>query len=140
MKTAIYKNRYNEDVEFTLDEEQLTVTMKGYSNQFIRFSHANNYSEAYLKYTLDCAEKGKEIMSEAEFEKKAEDEYSFFVKYSKYVKPSDRVSMVDPPGGPYVQLDSNLAYYLGMDAIISVKKINLLKGEVLFDVEINKNL
>ena len=135
--TKEYKNRYNDVIVFSLDTLDNKVYMRGHSSDYMRYGLANEYTEAYLKYVLDGGSSHCKLMGEEEFVSKMENDNTFFNKYAKLIRSSDKISMVDPSGGPYIELESNLAYYLGLESKITVKKITIEEDEIIFDVEIN---
>lgn len=130
-----YSNRYKDKIVFSLDEDK--VYMRGQPMDYMRYGLSNDYTEAYLKYLLDNKDRQDDVMSEKSFEIKMEEDVEFFKKYSKFVKSSEEISMVDPSGGPYIQLGSNLAYYFKVKGNIIVKKIDIDEEEVSFEVDVN---
>jgi hypothetical protein len=130
-----YSNRYKDKIVFSLDEDK--VYMRGQPMDYMRYGLSNDYTEAYLKYLLDNKDRQDDVMSEKSFEIKMEEDVEFFKKYSKFVKSSEEISMVDPSGGPYIQLGSNLAYYFKVRGNIIVKKIDIDEEEVSFEVDVN---
>lgn len=135
--TAEYKNRYNDVIVFHLDSKTKKVYMRGHVPEYMRYALANEYIESYLKYVLDCGSSKEHVMTQESFEDKMENDRDFFNKYSKLIRSSDKISMIDPSGGPYIELESNLAYYLGIKAKVIVKDIELSEDEVIFNVEIS---
>jgi hypothetical protein len=130
-----YSNRYKDKIVFSLDEDK--VYMRGQPMDYMRYGLSNDYTEAYLKYLLDNKDRQDDVMSEKSFEIKMEEDVEFFKKYSKFIKSSEEISMVDPSGGPYIQLGSNLAYYFKVKGNIIVKKIDIDEEEVSFEVDVN---
>jgi hypothetical protein len=130
-----YSNRYKDKIVFSLDEDK--VYMRGQPMDYMRYGLSNDYTEAYLKYLLDNKDRQDDVMSEKSFEIKMEEDVEFFKKYSKFIKSSEEISMVDPSGGPYIQLGSNLAYYFKVRGNIIVKKIDIDEEEVSFEVDVN---
>ena len=130
-----YSNRYKDKIVFSLDEDK--VYMRGQPMDYMRYGLSNYYTEAYLKYLLDNKDRQDDVMSEKSFEIKMEEDVEFFKKYSKFIKSSEEISMVDPSGGPYIQLGSNLAYYFKVRGNIIVKKIDIDEEEVSFEVDVN---
>ncbi len=130
-----YSNRYKDKIVFSLDEDK--VYMRGQPMDYMRYGLSNDYTEAYLKYLLDNKDRQDDVMSEKSFEIKMEEDVEFFKKYSKFIKSSEEICMVDPSGGPYIQLGSNLAYYFKVKGNIIVKKIEIDEEEVSFDVDVN---
>jgi hypothetical protein len=130
-----YSNRYKDKIVFSLDEDK--VYMRGQPMDYMRYGLSNDYTEAYLKYLLDNKDRQDDVMSEKSFEIKMEEDVEFFKKYSKFTKSSEEIYMVDPSGGPYIQLGSNLAYYFKVKGNIIVKKIDIDEEEVSFEVDVN---
>lgn len=130
-----YSNRYKDKIVFSLDEDK--VYMRGQPMDYMRYGLSNDYTEAYLKYLLDNKDRQDDVMSEKSFEIKMEEDVEFFKKYTNFIKSSKEICMVDPSGGPYIQLGSNLAYYFKIKGNIIVKKIEIDEEEVSFDVDVN---
>lgn len=127
------RNRYNDVIRF--EKEDNTVKMTGMFEMGMRYGFANDYDTAYIVYMTNDSEKDKGLTRE-EFDRKMEVEYDFFNRYSKHVKTKDDViEFVDPSGGPYIALGSNLAYYFQCEDNMIVNKINIKDNEVTFTID-----
>ena len=130
MKTSIYSNRYRDQIKFEqLSEDEIKMT--GYSNHF-RVSYPNLYAEAYSAYLEDCkkieepdydmlvddpAQNRVRELTLKEFKKAVHDyrpeiRENPLAKYQPLIKSDmTRVYMVDPSGGPYLQIGSDIGIY-----------------------------
>lgn len=127
------RNRYNDIIRF--EKEGTTVKMTGMLDMGMRYGFANDYDTAYIVYMTNESEKDKELTRD-EFDRKMEVDYDFFNRYSKHVKSKDDViEFVDPSGGPYISLGSNLAYYFQCEDNMIVNKINIKDNEVTFTID-----
>ena len=129
---VIYSNRYNDKIKFNQIDDK-TVEMTGYNPNWLRMSYANDFSEAYEIYCMgnDNPLSFIEFVSEVE---KSED----FEFYRKHIKSDfNLIDMVDPSGGPYIELNSNLKIYFkdSIDRIISDIKVETEK--IIFTLEDN---
>jgi len=109
-----YKNRYGDEFTFTLQEDG-NVLWEG-KFEYIRIGYPNDYTKAYNQYLHDNKE-NKGTMSFNEFKEKVHeynDETNQYV-YDKYVRMvesiKDKISMVDPSGGPYIAVGSSLSSF-----------------------------
>lgn len=127
------RNRYNDVIRF--EKEDNTVKMTGMFEMGMRYGFANDYDTAYIVYMTNDSEKDKGLTRE-EFDRKMEVEYDFFNRYSKHVKSKDDViEFVDPSGGPYIALGSNLAYYFQCEDNMIVNKIDVNEKEIIFSID-----
>jgi hypothetical protein len=143
---AIYHNRYKDKITF--DHKGKTVTMSGYSPYF-RYSWPNVYDTAYEKYVesavVDAKLEGNQILTQEEFEKalyvrKDEDEYGYNALYKlfgKYIYSNkDVIDMVDPSGGPYLSVGTNLKEFFGKDyEDLIIESIKLGKSNIKFKIK-----
>jgi hypothetical protein len=110
MKTT-YKNRYGDEFTFTLQKDG-NILWEG-NFEYVRIGMPNDYREAYNQYLHDNKH-NKDTMSFNEFTKEVhswDDETHKYIydKYLKLVKSvPDKISMVDPSGGPYITLGMDL--------------------------------
>jgi hypothetical protein len=140
---ATYNNRYGDDIVFT-EVNKTTVEMTGYNPQWIRYGYPNDYSEAYEIYKLKCKsleevdydylvddpnENCTRIMSYVEFVSVMEDKIHDkkdhpFKALWKFVKSdTNHIDMVDPSGGPYINVGMNLGRYFNDNTIREVQEI-----------------
>jgi hypothetical protein len=143
---AIYYNRYKDKITF--DHKGKTVTMSGYS-PYYRYSWPNVYDIAYEKYVesavVDAKLEGNQIMTQEEFEKalyvrKDEESYGYnalYILFGKYIYSNkDVIEMVDPSGGPYLSLGTNLKTFFGKDyEDLIVESIELGKRKIKFKIK-----
>lgn len=102
-----YKNRYNDIFTFTLQEDG-NIFWDG-KFEWCRFGMPNDYTNAYNQY-LNDNKHNKDAMSFNQFKEEVhrwDDETNQYV-YDKYVRLvksiPDKISMVDPSGGPFVSV------------------------------------
>lgn len=151
MKTAPYKNRYGDIITFVETDEN-TVEMSGYNPQWIRGSWANDYSDAYGLYLNQC-----NTLEEPDYDYLIEDNdenrlrpmtYQEFAntihsneKYQHYLSliKSDktRYEMVDPSGGPYISVGSDLNEFFGDDKKRIVEDIQFKQDKIIFTISNN---
>lgn len=143
---AIYYNRYNDKITF--DHKGKTVTMTGYS-PFFRYGWPNKYDLAYSRYLasayIDANLEHDQILTEEEFEKALyldKDETGWhnnalYKLFGQYIySDKDTIDMVDPSGGPYLTVGTNLKEFFGrgyQDLIIESIKIG--KNNIKFKVK-----
>ena len=143
---AIYYNRYKDKITF--DRKGKTVTMSGYSPYF-RYSWPNVYDTAYEKYVesavVDAKLEGTQILTQEEFvealhARKDEDEYGYNALYKlfgKYIYSNkDIIEMVDPSGGPYLSVGTNLKEFFGREyEDLIIESIKIGKKNIKFKVK-----
>jgi hypothetical protein len=142
---AIYYNRYKDKITF--DHKGKTVTMSGYSPYF-RYGFPNVYDKAYEKYVesaiVDAKLESNQILTREEFEKvlfvtKDEDSYesnALYKLFGKYIySDKDTIDMVDPSGGPYLTVGTNLKSFFGKDyENLIIESIEIGKSKIKFKV------
>lgn len=114
MKT-IYKNRYEDEYVFTEDKDG-NVLWEGSFN-FCRFLCPNVYTEAYEKYKSDGGDISLKDF-EVEVHRVVLDENGKYKEMSPISKKYGHmvysdindISMIDPSGGPYISIDTDLKY------------------------------
>jgi hypothetical protein len=140
---ATYNNRYGDNIVFT-EVNNTTVEMTGYNPEWIRYGYPNDYSEAYEMYKLKCKslvevdydylvddpnENCTRIMSFPEFvytmEEKFHDrkENPFKALWKFVVSDMNHIDMVDPSGGPYINVGMNLGRYFDDNTPREVQEI-----------------
>ena len=143
---AIYHNRYNDKITF--DHKGKTVTMTGYGPYF-RYGFPNVYDMAYEKYVesahVDAKLEGNQILTQEEFEKilfvtKDEDKYesnALYTLFGKYIySDRDTIDMVDPSGGPYLTVGTNLRMFFGKDyEDLIIETIEIGKKNIKFKIK-----
>jgi len=143
---AIYHNRYNDKITF--DHKGKTVTMSGYSPYF-RYSWPNKYDVAYDKYlesaVVDAKLLSTQMLTQEEFEKalyidKGDDsnwhKNALYQLFGKYIySDKDTIDMVDPSGGPYLTIGTNLKSFFGKDYDnLIIESIEIGKSKIKFKV------
>jgi len=113
MKTT-YKNRYGDIFTFTLQDDG-NVLWEG-NFKYCRFGMPNDYTKAYNQYVND----NKHVQSLMSFNQfkdvvhEYDDETHQYI-YDKYVRMvesiKDKISMVDPSGGPYISVGMPLSSF-----------------------------
>jgi hypothetical protein len=109
-----YKNRYGDIFTFTLQEDS-NVLWDG-NFKYCRFGMPNDYTKAYNQYVND----NKHVQSLMSFNQfkdvvhEYDDETHQYV-YDKYVRMvesiKDKISMIDPSGGPYISVGMPLSSF-----------------------------
>jgi hypothetical protein len=143
---AIYYNRYKDKITF--DHKGKTVTMSGYSPYF-RYSWPNKYDVAYTRYLasayLDAKLEQSQMLTLEEFEKalyidKGDDsnwhKNALYQLFGKYIySDKDTIDMVDPSGGPYLTVGTNLKSFFGKDyENLIIESIEISKSKIKFKV------
>jgi len=113
MKTT-YKNRYGDIFTFTLQDDG-NVLWDG-NFKYCRFGMPNDYTKAYNQYVND----NKHVQSLMSFNQfkdvvhEYDDETHQYI-YDKYVRMvesiKDKISMIDPSGGPYISVGMPLSSF-----------------------------
>ena len=143
---AIYHNRYKDKITF--DHKGKTVTMSGYTPYF-RYGYPNVYDKAYEKYVesahVDAKLESNQILTREEFEKvlfvtKDEDSYesnALYKLFGKYIySDMNTIDMVDPSGGPYLTVGTNLKEFFGRDyEDLIIRSIKIGKSKITFKVK-----
>ena len=141
-----YHNRYRDKITF--DHKGKTVTMSGYS-PYYRYGWPNVYNTAYEKYVesavVDAELQDSQIMTQEEFEKalyvdKDDTGWHYNALYQlfgKYIySDKDTIDMVDPSGGPYLTVGTNLGTFFGKDyEDLVIESIKLGKKNIKFKVK-----
>ena len=110
-KTTSYINRYGDNIVFEEINEN-TIFMYGFNPEWMRYGYPNDYSEAYEVYCLG----NQNPMTYQEFVFEVEHNFhstnSPYEPFYKFIK-SDKscIDMVDPSGGPYIQIGTNIGLY-----------------------------
>lgn len=127
MNSVHYQNRYGDDITFT-QVSDTEILMSGHNPEWLRAGWPNDYSDAYGIYLNQCRlleEPDYDYliddpntntcrpMTYQEFANEVEtnDHYRHYLKHSKSDKT--RISMVDPSGGPYIELGTDIGRYFG---------------------------
>lgn len=130
MKSTQYYNRYNDCITFA--HENNTVTMTGHNREWLRYGYANDYSQAYELYLLQCKHLQIQGMTYQEFahEVMTNDDY---IPYLKHVtSDTDNIDTVDPSGGPYLQVGTNLKMFFNDQTDRVIQHITINNDKVIF--------
>jgi hypothetical protein len=109
-----YKNRYGDIFTFTLQDDG-NVLWEG-NFKYCRFGMPNDYTKAYNQYVND----NKHVQSLMSFNQfkdvvhEYDDETHQYIydKYNRMVESiKDKISMVDPSGGPYISVGMPLSSF-----------------------------
>lgn len=131
MKTT-YQNRYGDNIVFEkLDDK--TVKMSGHNHEWLRCGYPNVYEDAYTAYCKDI----EEPMSLEQFKEKIHNpKFELLKKYQSLVySDTSTYDMVDPSGGPYLSVGTNLKYYFGVKENMIIKSITFDKNEIIFQLK-----
>jgi hypothetical protein len=143
---AIYYNRYKDKITF--DHKGKIVTMSGYTPYF-RYGYPNVYDKAYEKYVesahVDAKLESNQILTREEFEKvlfvtKDEDSYesnALYKLFGKYIySDMNTIDMIDPSGGPYLTIGTNLKEFFGRDyKDLIIRSIKIGKSKTTFKIK-----
>lgn len=149
---ATYTNRYKDKIIFTEISED-TVEMTGFNNEWCRYGYENDYSEAYEKYVETCnllkepdynyliddpSSNKVRVMTLIEFIEALKNNESYY-HFHKLVKSNkSKYDMVDPSGGPYINLGTDLKFFFKDGKTRIVKNIEPKNEKIIFTVSNNK--
>ena len=144
---AIYHNRYRTKITFNHTKNQVVMSGKGLT-EFMRYGWPNVYTKAYEKYVesarVDIRLKENQILTEEEFKEvlfntKDEDvhESNALLKlFGKYIYSDMKtIDMIDPSGGPYITVGSNLRSFFGDKIDRVVEKIKIGEDKITFTIK-----
>lgn len=146
MKNTSYQNRYGDNIIFT-ERPDGKIEMTGYNPEWMRFGYANDYTEAYQVYLNQCNaltepdyfyliednnENKLRPMTFQEFATEVEtnEEYRPYLKLTK--SDPEVFCMVDPSGGPYIALGSDVGRYFEDGVSRFVVEIDIAKTKIIF--------
>jgi hypothetical protein len=144
---ATYYNRYRTKITFEHTKNQVVMSGKGLT-EFMRYGFPNVYTDAYTKYVesavIDAKLESNQVLTEEEFKEilfvqKDEDSFesnALLKMFGKYIY-SDRetIDMVDPSGGPYLTVGSNLKSFFGDKTDRIVEKIKVGEDKITFKLK-----
>ena len=106
---AVYFNRYKDKITFEHINNE--VIMEG--GNWFRYGLENDYDKAYEAYVADGGTESIEVFEKLvhQYDDEAKSYTELAKKYMSLVTSSDRISMVDPSGGPYISLGMNLKQF-----------------------------
>jgi hypothetical protein len=129
--TTAYKNRYGDIFTFELQEDG-NILWSG-EFKYCRFGMPNDYTRAYEEYCKDYSH-SQSLMPLTQF-KSAVHEYDdethqyFYDKYVRMVDSlKDKISMIDPSGGPYISTGMDMGSF-----------DEAFKGMTVDDFKVHKN-
>ena len=153
MKTS-YINRYGDNIIFEQVDDS-TVHMSGFNMEWMRAAYNNDYSEAYEMYknycfTLedpdytylveDVNENKIRIMHYPEFvdamDHAIHDKNHSFNKLWAFVTTDySSIYMIDPAGGPYITVGTNLGLYFNDKKPRIIENISIKENKVIFNIK-----
>ncbi len=158
---ATYHNRYGDNIVFEEINDK-TIEMTGY-DQHYRVGYANDYSEAYEIYCMECKaltepdmnllvenvnENDLRPMTYQEFVQHMEDTIHlpsdsktepYHHYWKSHVKTDyDRYWMVDPSGGPYIAIGTDVGRYFDDSIQRRVMNIAIEKNKFILTVKKQK--
>ena len=112
-----YKNRYDDEFTFTLDDEG-NILWEG-NFEFCRIGFPNDYSKAYAEYLKDGGdmemEEFQNVVHQYDEDKK---QYVLGSKYISMVESiKDQIDMIDPSGGPYITRGTSMNRF-GLEGVV----------------------
>ena len=131
MKTT-YQNRYGDNIVFEKLNDK-TVKRSGHNHEWIRCGYPNVYDDAYAAYCKDI----EEPMSLEQFKEKIHNsKFELLKKYQSLIySDTSTYDMVDPSGGPYLSVGTNLKYYFETKENMVIKSITFDKNEIIFQLK-----
>ena len=145
---AKYTNRYKDQIIFN-DISESQVEMSGFNNQWCRFGWENDYTEAYDYYMQICnsskepdfdlliddpKENSTRVMTLDEFIDALKNNEKFYPYYKMVKSDKNKYYMVDPSGGPYISLGSDLRLFFKDGKKRIVNHIEPLHDKIIFTV------
>lgn len=142
MAECIFINRYR--VKFTFkDVDETTVLMSSDDKDafsYMRYGFPNDYTAAYSKY-LEDIEALKTVMphTKDQFEKLVHSEESPLRKMYCQLVVSDmtKIDMIDPSGGPYITVGTDLSKWIFKDKnrrVVESIDLRSEEGSILFKI------
>jgi hypothetical protein len=129
-----YYNRYGDEIIFEHIDDK--VIMQGGS--WFRWGLLNDYSVAYEAYINDGGTESLEVFEKLvhEYDDKAKSYTALSKKYQSKVFSSNKISMVDPSGGPYIALGHNLKeFWITEYQDLIVESIILSNDKITFKIK-----
>jgi hypothetical protein len=110
-----YKNRYRDIFTFTKTEDGNILWQGNF--EFVRYAYPNVYEDAYQAYINDGSPEGDMTFEEFQDTIHAYDYKTdqYAIKNRKYAElvfsDQSRIVMIDPSGGPYLTIGSNMGLF-----------------------------
>lgn len=145
---ATYKNRYKDEIIFVEISEN-KIQMTGYNNEWCRFGWENDYTDAYKKYIETCNSFQEPNMNfliddsstncvrplnNDEFIEALKFNEQFYIFYKFVKSDKSKYYMVDPSGGPYITIGSDLQMFFKDGKKRIVQHIEPLDDQVIFTI------
>lgn len=128
-ETVAVFNRYGEEVLFVRSGSKIMMSFPG---KIYRSGLKNDYSIAFEKFKKLKAYSGQTL---SWFEDCMESETALWVVYSELVVSTKEISFVDPSGGPFVSLGTDLGDIHGKMSGLVVESITTdRKGNIILNV------
>jgi hypothetical protein len=144
---AIYYNRYRTEITFKHNKNQVVMSGKDLT-KWMRYGFPNVYDVAYEKYIESAVVYAQlepnQILTSEEFEKvlfvtKDEDSFesnALLKIFGKYIYSDMKtIDMIDPSGGPYITVGSNLRSFFGDKIDRVVEKIKIGEDKITFTIK-----
>lgn len=136
MKQSVkYKNRYSDEITFTLLSEK-SVLIEG--GEYYRFGFPNDYTKAYEEYCKDVTE---DRLDRQQFEgriflESPEDVYPYKKYWHAVESIKDRINMVDPSGGPYLHSGHDLNQFgFERETPMIIDYFKIVEGQVVIIIK-----
>ena len=128
-ETVAVRNRYGEEVLFVRSGSKIMMSFPG---KIYRSGLKNDYSIAFEEFKKSEDYAGQ---SSKWFSTRMMVETIFWEKYSKYVVSTKEIAFIDPGGGPYVSVDTDLGDIHGKMSGLVVESITTdRKGNIILNV------
>lgn len=135
MKTVTYKNRYNDKIIFTQINSH-TIEMIG--GEYIRHGYSNDYDKAYEAFHNDFPK--TEMLSKEDFIQElfkynsdtGEYKNPEWSKYRILVTSTEEIDMIDPSGGPYLTIGTDMSKF-GLEG--KIKAFTVVNNKYFINIE-----
>ena len=105
-----YKNRYGDVYMFT-PQDNGNILWEG-NFQYCRIGYPNDYNKAYNAFVVDGGRLSFNEFKQSVHEWDDETNTHYYPKYVVMVElVKDKIDMIDPSGGPYLQSGTNMGRY-----------------------------
>lgn len=128
-ETVAVRNRYGEEVLFVRSGSKIMMSFPG---KIYRSGLKNDYSIAFEEFKKS---EGHIVEDLKTFEDLIVKDLGVWAEYSKYVVSTKEISFVDPSGGPFVSLGTDLGDIHGKMSGLVVESITTdKKGNIILNV------
>lgn len=128
-ETVAVRNRYGEEVLFVRSGSKIMMSFPG---KIYRSGLKNDYSIAFEEFKKSEDYAGQSLDW---FSTQVMTETVFWMDYSKYLVSTKEVSFIDPSGGPFVSLGTDLGDIHGKMSGLVVESITTdRKGNIILNV------